>query len=139
MQRLSKFLLLVLCQTAAAAEHLIEIEVTNVTPDRSVVNVAVHDSDATYLSRDVEPFRARSIASESGRLTVAFDGLAPGRYAVTIYQDLNGNGDLDSNLFGMPNEPFGFSNNPRMFFGPPSFKKAAFEVSEDLSIEVKLR
>ncbi len=47
MQRLSKFLLLVLCQTAAAAEHLIEIEVTNVTPDRSVVNVALHDSDAT--------------------------------------------------------------------------------------------
>ena len=139
MKQLCKFLLLMLCQTAVAGEHVMRIEVTNVIPDRGQVNVALHDSDATYLSRDDEPFRAHSITSESDRVAVVFDKLPRGRYAVTIYQDINGNGDLDGNLVGLPKEPYGFSNNPRMIFGPPSFKKAAFEVSEDLSIEVKLR
>ena len=52
---------------------------------------------------------------------------APGRYAVAIYDDLNSNHRFDHTLFA-PREPYGFSNNPHLFFAPPSARAASFEV-----------
>jgi uncharacterized protein (DUF2141 family) len=59
---------------------------------------------------------------------------------IAIFQDLNGDGKLTKNGFGLPIEPYGFSNNARSTFGPPSFSQAAFKVSEKTSpIEITVR
>jgi len=40
---------------------------------------------------------------------------------------------------GMPNEPYGFSNDARGSFGPPSFEDASFVVGEEnLSITFQM-
>lgn len=64
--------------------------------------------------------------------------LPTGVYAVGIFHDLNGDGALSKNFLGMPKEPFGFSNNARARFGPPSFEEAAISVKEKLSITIDL-
>ncbi len=66
-------------------------------------------------------------------------GLQPGRYAVAVIHDENGNGKLDTNALGMPVEGFGFSNNPRIGFGPPSYASAALsiEAPEDTGIRMR--
>jgi uncharacterized protein (DUF2141 family) len=51
--------------------------------------------------------------------------MPPGAYALSVVHDENGNGRLDTRL-GIPREGFGFSNNPRIWFGPPSFESARF-------------
>ena len=61
---------------------------------------------------------------------LCFRDVAPGRYAVKLFHDRNGDGDLATNLFGIPSEPFGFSNNAPAQFGPPAFADAAFDVGE---------
>lgn len=61
-------------------------------------------------------------------LTVVVPDLPAGKYAVASYVDANMNGRLDKNLFGVPTEIYGFSNEARGRFGPPSFAEAAFEV-----------
>jgi uncharacterized protein (DUF2141 family) len=66
-----------------------------------------------------------------------FDGLAPGRYAIAAFQDLNGNGSLDRTKLGLPLEPFGFSNDAGRS-GRPSFASAAF-VLGDGKREISLR
>ena len=38
------------------------------------------------------------------------------------------NEKLDTNFFGIPKEQFGFSNNAKGRFGPPSFESASFEL-----------
>jgi len=59
---------------------------------------------------------------------------------IAIFQDLNGDGKLTKNGFGLPIEPYGFSNNARSTFGPPSFSQAAFNVDEKTSpIEITVR
>ena len=45
---------------------------------------------------------------------------------------------MDRNLFGVPKEQFGFSNNAKGNFGPPSFEDASFTVSNDMKIEIDL-
>jgi uncharacterized protein (DUF2141 family) len=55
----------------------------------------------------------------------------PGRYALKIYHDLNNDGGLNRAAYGMPTEPYGFSNSADGRFGPPAFDVAAFEVTAD--------
>lgn len=70
--------------------------------------------------------------------TIAFD-LPAGKYAVTTFHDVNNNGELDTKLFGIPKEPYGFSNNFKPKFGPPSYEKCAVDIqvgANDISISL---
>ncbi len=55
--------------------------------------------------------------------------LPPGTYAVSVYEDLNGNRKLDHNFVGIPREPVGASNNPKERMGPPRFDDCSFRVA----------
>lgn len=61
---------------------------------------------------------------------IRFDGLAPGRYAIALLHDENGNGRADMALM-LPREGFGFSRNPGVRLGPPRFARAAFGVADE--------
>lgn len=69
-------------------------------------------------------------AIHDGKSSVTFHGLKPGPYAVVVFQDLNDNGEIDHNMFGLPAEPLGFSNgfSPGIIAGMPSFPKLRFEL-----------
>lgn len=75
----------------------------------------------------------------SGRDVTATIDLPPGTYAISVFLDENGNGKLDQNVIGIPKERFGFSNNPRILTGPPSFNDCAVRVLDqqnDLDIRL---
>lgn len=61
-------------------------------------------------------------------LVLAFEGVAPGRYAIALLHDENENGTADRAAFMIPKEGFGFSRDAKVRMGPPSFDAAAFEV-----------
>jgi uncharacterized protein (DUF2141 family) len=98
------------------------------------------------VSHQEQPFPACR-GSDDGLLTVVpasqaeavIPNLQPGRYAVAVIHDENGNGKLDTNVLGMPVEGFGFSNNPRIGFGPPRFAAAALTLAapEDTGIRIR--
>lgn len=59
----------------------------------------------------------RLIQSEENILRLR--NLPPGRFAIQLFQDSNGNGRLDLSPRGIPLEPVGFSNNPPLLNGKP--------------------
>ena len=65
--------------------------------------------------------------AEPGSVTYTFE-LPQGRYAIGVFHDANRNNRLDTGLFGIPKEQFGFSNGASGRFGPPSFADASFEL-----------
>ena len=71
-----------------------------------------------------------SVPASSGMIRLS--GIVPGRYAVSLMHDENGNGRLDTTL-GIPREGFGFSNNPGLTFGPPRFSAVVVEIGPGLS------
>lgn len=80
-----------------------------------------------------DPQRVAGIALRAGsepKQSVRIENLAPGRYAVITFHDENGNGRLDKNFWGVPKEPYGFSNDAQGFLGPPRFEDAAIDVGE---------
>ena len=90
------------------------------------INLGVFDEAGYDNGTAVDGAR---IAVDSDTVTVSFSDLAPGRYGLKLYHDVNDNGEMDTNPFGMPTEPYGFSNNAKGRFGPAKWEKAAFEVT----------
>jgi uncharacterized protein (DUF2141 family) len=84
--------------------------------------------------------QARALRPPGKEVTVSLGDLAPGSYAVSVIHDVNGNGDIDLNMLGMPTEGYGFSNGARGTLGPPSFDAAAVLVgaTEPTRIDVTL-
>jgi uncharacterized protein (DUF2141 family) len=88
-------------------------------------------------SKDPNAARASIAAAQAGDMRMAVP--RPGGYAIALVHDENANGKLDTSL-GLPKEGFGFSRNPTIVFGPPSFSAAQFTVSAagaDQSVKMK--
>lgn len=82
---------------------------------------------------------AKTITAKGNSAVAVFKGLKPGNYAIATYNDQNRNHKLDKSLFGAPKEPYGFSNNAKGSFGPPSFEKAAVKIGgNNLSISIRI-
>lgn len=76
----------------------------------------------------------------NGAATLTFGDLKPGKYAVTAFHDANSDGKMNKNSFGMPEEGFGFSNNPEIGFSAPSFSETEFQVTGTKAVvPIKLR
>ena len=108
----------------------VTVIITGVASTKGTVNATLHDG-ADGFPQERQMVMGVFAPAAQDHVTLVFKGVAPGRYAITAFHDENGDGALSTNLLGIPNEPFGFSQNARGSFGPPSFDKAAFEVSDD--------
>lgn len=100
------------------------------------VMVALYD-EATYGGG--QPVRAARIDVAAGEHSVIFDGLPDGDYGVKAFHDVNGNGGMDTNPFGMPTEPFAFSNNAVGNMGPASWDRAKFVVNGAVEQTISIR
>jgi uncharacterized protein (DUF2141 family) len=94
------------------------------------IMVGVYESEATFLKDDGHIAEASVPVTDAkeGLITTQFDLPVGKTYAIAAYHDANGNEKLDKNFFGVPKEGYGFSNNARGTFGPPSFEKVAFQL-----------
>ena len=73
----------------------------------------------------------KAVEGAKDKCELQFEAMPFGSYAVAIFQDTNGNGELDKGMFGIPSEPFAFSNNFRPKFGGPSYEKCKFDFNKD--------
>ena len=96
------------------------------TPSGTIM-VALSDSAEAYSGK--APAAAQATIPVSGDAAVAtFSGLRPGTYAIRAFHDLDGDGRLNVNPFGVPTEPYAFSNNARGMMGPAPWDSAAFRL-----------
>lgn len=62
-------------------------------------------------------------------LTVTFEDLAFGNYALAVYHDANEDGVMNRNGLGMPSEGYGFSNDAPAITGPAQYEDAMFLIA----------
>ena len=127
------------CAGAAAVVHAadLSIEITGHQTSGGKVRAALFNDAATFLGTPSKT--AGSVASGAPALLV-FRDLPAGVYAVSAYQDDNGNNKLDRGLFNIPSERYGFSRDARGDGGPPKFGDAQVELREpSAQYPIKLR
>ena len=113
------------------------VRVTGLAP-QGELKVAVFNESATFPQRDKATL-TKTVPISKEQASVCFEQMPPGNYAVAIFQDVNKDGKLNKSGFGVPIEPYGFSNNARGNFGPPPFQKAAFTIAKDSEVDITLR
>jgi len=116
----------------------LEIDVTALRSQKGVIQLCLTRDSAAFpdCSKDASAIR-RTLPASNPR--IRFTGLAPGIYAIAVIHDANGNAKLDT-MMGIPREGFGFSRNPAIRFGPPSFAAAGFALGTDAETQqVRMR
>ena len=120
---------------AFAAELTVNLH--GIRAQTGLVKVALVDSQDAWDGKTA-PVQGDGGPPQGEDASFTFKDLKPGRYAVMITHDENGNGKLDTNVVGMPLEGYGFSNNPRVM-RKPTWDEALFEVGkDDVAIDVVL-
>ena len=112
------------------------VEVRGIRSGDGRLYVAVHapqTRDTFPAGEGVAAFRQDA---QVGALRFVVRDLPPGQYAVNAFHDENDNGELDTNLFGIPTEGYGFTNDPKTTFGPPDFEDAAVDLGDASELAV---
>jgi uncharacterized protein (DUF2141 family) len=101
----------------AQAQTCADVEVLNVRPEQGMPMVAAYADAAGFAGKaSVAALQMRS--GTAATMSFPLCGLTGTSVALTLFQDLNGNGKLDANVLGMPTEPWGASGKPAAMSAP---------------------
>ncbi|MEP2771315.1 MAG: DUF2141 domain-containing protein [Fulvivirga sp.] len=116
--------------------HALQIDIENIKSNKGHLVIAIFDSKENFLEEDI--FN-KSIAV-TGASSMSIDVALPaGEYSVAVFHDTNKNGELDKNMFGWPQEAFGFSKKSMGLIGPPSFRDTKFTIPATSKVKVTLK
>ncbi len=119
------------------SQNTISVHVNNVDSSKGHIKVALYDSDENFLSFD-QVLKSGSAPAQKGTVALQLINLPVGEYALAVFHDENGNGELDTNWLGIPKEKVAFSRAKMKTFGPPKYKECAFMVTSDYKISIDL-
>jgi uncharacterized protein (DUF2141 family) len=123
---------------ATASEGVLFVVLSGMKSDDGSITYAMWAGPEGWL--ETNTVREGSVPIVDGTSELRFDDLPYGEYAISVYHDKNDNGKLDTGLFGIPKEPFGFSNDPSIGFGPPKYKDSAFMLeAPELTIQISVK
>ncbi len=121
----------------ARASELV-VNVTGIRSEAGEIGCALHANAARFLSGTGDVPTRWQKADPKG-VTCRFAGLPAGQYAVAVLHDLNGNRKTDTNLFGIPTEDWGVTNNVRPAMRAPTFEEARVTLSGEGRVTVGVR
>ena len=140
--------LLVGCSTPGTPSDLpreagtgsVAVSIVGFENDRGQALVAIFLSSEGFPGEIGEAHEARECPVVGQRVSVLFEDVPEGPFAVSVIHDEDLDFELDKNMLGIPSERWGVSRDASGFLGPPSFEKARLQLSADesLAIEVPL-
>jgi len=130
--------LTLLTTAATAPPPTVEVSVTGLRSAKGQLLVCLTTNHKAFpdCSKDKASVRMAVKAADAGDFAV--HAPAAGTYAIAVVHDENSNNKMDTAIF-LPKEGFGFSRNPAITVGPPSFKSASFAVAGDMRQSIRMK
>ena len=124
------------------APGIIEVRIEGIQPRPGEIGVALFNAKTGYPVHIEHAYDTEWIPLKTGQLwvSVVFDALPGGDYAVSVVHDENANRKVDRSAVGFPKEGVGFSNGQKVTLKAPSFNKSKFALQpgETKKISIKL-
>lgn len=111
----------------------IHLTFTNIQEAKGQIMVALNDTKGEMIEGYLVP------VTKTGSLNYTIENVAPGKYTMAFFHDINKDEELNTNMVGIPKEPYAFSNNARGTFGPPSLEDQTFTVKGDVKMTIELK
>jgi uncharacterized protein (DUF2141 family) len=113
---------LVTAMPALAEPVEVEIEVIGLRADQGHVLVALHDDRWAFPSRWERAVASASVAAQKGTVTARLRLPRPGRFALIVVHDEDGDGRMRKSALGLPREGYATGRNATVlefpFFDP---------------------
>jgi len=116
-------ILLVLSPFVTLSQINLVVEITSLRNNDGKVLLELNDENEEVVNGFSEKI-------DENKCVLLIENLKPGRYAFKYFHDENIDEKLNTNFVGIPKEGFGFSNNAKGKFGPPSFDKMIFMIEQ---------
>ncbi|WP_192349329.1 DUF2141 domain-containing protein [Algoriphagus sp. Y33] len=119
----------------------IEIIISETSSDEGVIQVLIFDQEKGWPESVEDAWKMVTIPIENGIAKQTLTDVPIGKYAITVFHDHDEDGEIRKNRIGYPLDNFGFSNNPSLVFGVPSFEKCSQKVKPGKAtrFEIELR
>jgi uncharacterized protein (DUF2141 family) len=119
----------------------ITIVVTNLRNTDGEILISLYDKAEGFPKDRDAIIRTAVIAPDSsGQVTTIFMGLPHGEYAVAVLHDEDLSQDMTFGPFHLPKEGYCFSNNVKVRFKSPKFKKTKFTLAgDDVTQRLRMR
>lgn len=115
----------------------VEVTVTGIIVKKGgVVKVGVYKEDG-FPSVGKEII-GKDVQVTEDKISLTLKDIPTGIYAIAVFQDKDTDGKLNSNLFGAPTEPYGFSNNKYGRFGPPDYEDVSFNIEDGKTVSLTI-
>lgn len=124
--------------TSAFAQHTLTIEISNIKSDKGTIMLALFKGETGFPKDESKAIKKMKVTIKDKTATITFTDLEDGNYAFALFHDENGNSEMDSNMFGIPKEGYGFSTNFKPTLSAPDFDEADFKIEGDTVQKVKI-
>ena len=105
--------------------NTINVAVSGIKDNTGSIRCGLFNS-ADSFPKDGKEYQGVEAPIANGQATCTFNNVAPGTYAVAYFKAAPGQTKMKTGMFGMPQDPYGFSRNATIGMGPPSFNSAAY-------------
>ena len=123
------FLALVMTSLTSNKVSNLTIRIENIQQQDGTISIIIFKSDDGWPNEYKKAYFAKGTPANSSVVVQQIKGIPYGTYAVAVLHDINDNKIADKSIIGIPQEPFGFSNYPKISFGVPDFKDVSFQVN----------
>jgi len=110
----------------------ITVVITDLRNTEGEILISLYDKAEGFPKDREAIIRTAAIPSDaSGQVTTVFEGLPHGDYAIAVLHDEDASQGMTFGRFHLPKEGYCFSNNVKVRFKPPKFKKTMFTLDGD--------
>jgi uncharacterized protein (DUF2141 family) len=140
MKHLFSIALILLALRSSAQTTKQVVKITNIDQVKGNLYIGWYKDPSTFRINDKAIFREKITLTNQKEISVVFKNIPNGRYAIAVFLDENDNYKLDRNVFGIPKEKYGFSNNVLPRLRAATFEESAFEIkNQESTITIKLK
>ena len=121
---------------ALSSSSQIILKVKNIQSVEGQIICGLYDNPDVFLEEGKERV-VKKTKVKGNEMLITFDSLEASTYAFSIFHDINSNGEIEKNFFGIPKEPYGFSQNYKPVFRAPRHSECAF-VYDGKKVEIEI-
>lgn len=122
-------------QVAMAANSTgnLQVVINGIPNNNGVIRIALFNSSTAYNNSRYSAngaYKTAIATIHDGTASTSFNALPYGEYGIKVFQDIDNSGTLKVSGMGIPQEPYGFSNNPSATWHMPSYNAIKFQVNQ---------
>ena len=125
--------------SCSGAKNEIRIVISGVKKSVGLMAVDLFPNDEEKFLRGEGRITQVRFAAKAPETKICLKAPTSGQFSLAAYHDENANQRFDKNAFGLPAEPWGLSNNPKVRLAPPSVEKTLFDVNAETGARVHIK